>query len=96
MPKPGHVVPIRNAVKAVPLRTGRANNNNGGFSGFLKVGVGNFPEILGVGGTHFLRTFMRGAVLSATFDLALASLQAVPISSLFSISCCRARFLKLR
>jgi hypothetical protein len=82
----------------------RETTTTGTLPKFLKVGVGRFPEIPCAGGPHFLRTFTRGAALSPAFDLALASLQAVQITSLpsaflvrvFSMSCLRARFPKLR
>jgi hypothetical protein len=72
---------------------------------FESRGGGDFPEISAWEGPIPLHTFTRGAALSAAFDLTLASLQAVPISSLpgaaalvrvFSMSCRRARFLELR
>ena len=56
--------------RAGSLCTKSSNNNNGGFSGFLKVGVE--VNSLKFSGTHFLGTFTCAAAYAA-FWLALPS-----------------------
>jgi hypothetical protein len=69
----------RNGMSIAPAHSARRGQTTTAeaLAAFLKAGVGQFPEILRTGRTHFLRTFTPGVALSAAFDLALALLQAV-------------------
>src|SRR6516225_293273 len=67
--------------RAGSLCTKSSNNNNGGFSGFLKVGGGgDFLKFSAKEGPISLDAFTRGAPLSAAFGQALPSLQAMQIT----------------
>jgi hypothetical protein len=90
--------------RALSLCTKKSNNNNRGFSGFLKAGGGgNIPKF-SLRKAPFLAYVHAQHGPVGGVCLALASLQAIQIASLpsaflvrvFSMSCRRARFLKLR
>jgi hypothetical protein len=61
------------SIRAGSLCSKRSNNNNQGFSGFLKVGGGGNFLKFSQRRDPFLRTLTRGAILSPAFDLALPS-----------------------